>query len=242
MRIAAVTIWVLISFVSLHAAEPMTDADAILKLCDAARERRIASWEKDIRELERLKAEAQKILSSYRRAAVSKRVNRTTEARNGNIIFPSVPAKQAAVAAAAKSVATAENGIARGHELIDKAKAAATRGEVEFVPVLSPRLAVGEVGATTADVEIVQIIDRQNMLVSGQVGGPLAEVRTVWLSGVDTSALADGQSLSLANFTLKVVGNKTYETAIGSTKTVMRLQRLDMEPVFKLAKEKATTK
>lgn len=68
-------------------------------------------------------------------------------------------------------------------------------------------------------VTVMQVVSGSDMLV--KVGG-----RTVWLSGVSTANLADDDRVSVGFRAWYCPGNKTYNTALGSTNTVMHVQTL----------------
>ena len=53
--------------------------------------------------------------------------------------------------------------------------------------------------------------------------------KALWLSGIDTNGLADGEPLGLTT-TFIVSGTKTYNTAIGGSNTTFVLKPIDLQP------------
>jgi hypothetical protein len=89
------------------------------------------------------------------------------------------------------------------------------------VPDLSYQLgAIGRIRALT----VRQIVSPSEMIVVTSKG-PL------WLSGVDTSGLVDGANAAMPE-TFVIDGNRTYETAIGGSKTILHAVAIDLERWF----------
>ena len=93
-------------------------------------------------------------------------------------------------------------------------------------------LKVGQVAYLGKDnrFKITQIIDEKNMLADfygkgypGYWRGGLANPKTIWLKGTDTSNHVDGSKIKIV-IPLKITGTKTYPTAMGSTNTVFVLE------------------
>ena len=97
---------------------------------------------------------------------------------------------------------------------------------------------VGSIGSLTGDVEIVQIVDGQNALVQAYVPetvelsrGPTTAMHKylLWLRGLPTEGLIDGQQVHGVARVLRVVGTKQYNTAAGSKNTVFELEPFDVD-------------
>ena len=70
-----------------------------------------------------------------------------------------------------------------------------------------------------AIVTVTQVLNETEFI--GKVFG-----QTYWIKGVDTKMFTDGKELILTDI-LEVIGNKTYNTAIGGTNTVMQFEVTD---------------
>ena len=74
-------------------------------------------------------------------------------------------------------------------------------------------------------VNVSQIIDNNNFI------GLRSDV---WVKGVNTSSLKDDVGVSLDGMIFYCVGNKKYTTALGSSKTVMEVVRVQSDEVLKV--------
>jgi hypothetical protein len=84
-------------------------------------------------------------------------------------------------------------------------------------------------------VKIFQVVDHENGLVNmyAPSGSNMWEYtpRLVWVSGVDASKYTDDQEGTIKlTGTFFASGTKQYVTPIGATRTVLLLERLDVEP------------
>lgn len=110
------------------------------------------------------------------------------------------------------------------------------------LPIIAS-LNVGQVGTLTS-LHIEQIIDGTNALVSFEdfpPGTPGWLIRsgeglvkhTFWLQGIPTANLADDDDVNVKGRCFRVIGNKTYGTAIGGSRTVMLVEALDADTIDK---------
>jgi len=96
------------------------------------------------------------------------------------------------------------------------------------------KLEVGELGWING-LKIEQIIDANNAIVIIQLetGEPVTNmgvpIRTVWLKGVQTDGLADDKWLTI-NHHFVITGTKTYNTAMGSHKTLYVIEPVILSP------------
>jgi len=79
---------------------------------------------------------------------------------------------------------------------------------------------VGSVFESPEGIEINQIVASDAFIGAD---------REIWLTGVSTKNLADGQILKTRDYIFSCVGNKTYTTAIGGTKTIMEVKLIDTD-------------
>jgi hypothetical protein len=92
-----------------------------------------------------------------------------------------------------------------------------------------PPLAVGAVRSLGGiDIRIDQVIDRRNMLVN--IYGV-----NFWVV-MDTSGFVDDQDVAINCRAAAIIGTKTYETAIGGTRTVFVLKPFDPFAEIKAAR------
>ncbi len=107
------------------------------------------------------------------------------------------------------------------------------------LPFFKPDLKVGDMGVCADTITVDQIVDDENMLVSGNIGverendpGTVdsqdwrTKNQSVWISGVSTKGLVDGQQLKLED-PLEVAGTKRYETTTGAQRTTFLLKALN---------------
>lgn len=92
-------------------------------------------------------------------------------------------------------------------------------------PAMRNPPSVGSIGAWKLNARIIQVIGPDAILAS------LGDA-TVWISGIDTSGMADGQSIRIKPV-LYVNETKRYTSALGAAKTVLaaRPAKLDMQKI-----------
>jgi hypothetical protein len=104
------------------------------------------------------------------------------------------------------------------------------KGEAPYIPFLLRPLTTGKIGRFENPVfKIQQIVDENNMLVRIRIGfedGGIEPYEDLWLQGVPTADLADGNAFE-EDRVYRIVGNRQYDTAIGATKTVMHVEVFD---------------
>ncbi len=141
-------------------------------------------------------------------------------------------ADKGAVIAKKRAIATQENNMSKLNLKLGELK---NSRQLPF-PILPRDLAVGDMGMLAprpqAVLKINQIIDESNMLVICRIGQPLNSVilppeRTVWVHGIDTSRIADGEKAAYIK-PFVVTGTRRYETVTGASKTVYVLEPLDL--------------
>ena len=76
----------------------------------------------------------------------------------------------------------------------------------------------GEYFAASHAIKVDQVVDDSNFRGFGS---------KVWVEGVPTRGIADGDSLAIRGMPFVCVGNKKYDTAIGGTRTVMHIVRVN---------------
>ena len=98
-----------------------------------------------------------------------------------------------------------------------------------------PFLEVGQIAYLQHNLEIIQIIDKQNAIVDfcwtmipekGRTAdsyGSLYRCKTAWLKGISTANLVDGGYIE-TNKPLIVTGTKMYNTSLGGTKTIFLIE------------------
>lgn len=85
----------------------------------------------------------------------------------------------------------------------------------------------GDCGIYPRNMKVVQVVGDGEMLCELTIDG---NDELVWVSGVSTKNLADDDLATVpATMVFIVTGNKSYSTAIGGTKTVMRLHAENMK-------------
>lgn len=94
-------------------------------------------------------------------------------------------------------------------------------------------LAEGKIGLLDNwQFEILQIVDDRNLIITHPRFHPL------WLADFSTKGCVDGEKVRLVGY-LQVKGAKTYETALGTQKTVRRIRFLTHEESAAIEKQKA---
>jgi hypothetical protein len=88
------------------------------------------------------------------------------------------------------------------------------RAEETFVVLRNPSDQLEDAGC----IHIYQIVDEKNFLGAGG---------NVWVEGISTEGLADGRLLNVHGMPFMCVGSKTYSTAIGVSRTVMHIVRVN---------------
>ena len=127
----------------------------------------------------------------------------------------------------------------------------------QFIPQLRRSMKVGDIGrfpTMSGDItqntgyayqyEVLQVVDANNMLVNWttfslalksyqRLGDKVSaeDSFSFWLIG-PTAGFADGSKVSLTD-AYKVIGTEQYATAIGSSKTVFKLEKFDTTEVIK---------
>ena len=78
----------------------------------------------------------------------------------------------------------------------------------------------------------MQIIDKKNMLIGSNKG------QMLWLTDYDTTNWADGQIVpkELGYNVVRIIGTRTYNTAIGGTNTVRVVKIIKIDPLIKAVK------
>ncbi len=66
----------------------------------------------------------------------------------------------------------------------------------------------------SGSISVSQVVDEKNFLGYGS---------SVWVEGISTGGIADGDQLNVHGIPFICVGNKTYKTAIGGSQTVMHI-------------------
>lgn len=97
--------------------------------------------------------------------------------------------------------------------------------------LLDPRLIANDIGELNAPIEIEQIIGPLDMLAKADLLGPdgsWARERRFWLKGFSTTGLDDDATINIEHV-VRVTGNKTYSTASGGSRTVMVVEKIDID-------------
>jgi hypothetical protein len=87
---------------------------------------------------------------------------------------------------------------------------------------------VGSVIGGLTDFDVNEIIDDQSMLIYDW---------RLWVEGVDTTGIADDNNVDLAGQYFEVRGTKKYETAIGGSRTVLHLAKIDLTKALAAAEQ-----
>jgi len=87
-----------------------------------------------------------------------------------------------------------------------------------WIPTLPHPPKVGRFGEWPFDVEVIQVIDKDNMI--GDWAG-----ESVWMR-TSTAGIVDGRTYRSKGKAWKISGTKTYTTAIGGSKTVLFAERV----------------
>lgn len=83
-------------------------------------------------------------------------------------------------------------------------------------------LEVGSMGSWPAAVKVFQVVGPEDMICKFKIN---RSEELVWLSGISTTNLADDDRATIPEaFMLRVIGNKSYTTALGSRKTIMHVK------------------
>ncbi len=70
-------------------------------------------------------------------------------------------------------------------------------------------------------IDVDQVVDEQNFLANSAYRDP------VWVSGVSTKGIADGGRVTVRGMRFVCIGNKTYATAGGGSRTVMHIVQVN---------------
>lgn len=106
-------------------------------------------------------------------------------------------------------------------------------------------LYVGAIGCLDEPIKIVQRVDEQSALVKIDVGarGHNTTKHTVFLQGLNLSDAVDDERIRFTRIPYwKIIGTKTYTTAIGGSKTVYVMEPLSRELHTKTLKRMAEIK
>lgn len=108
------------------------------------------------------------------------------------------------------------------------------RASKDFQPylVLDRPMTIGSVGIPivnnvlyqrmeAASFDVIQVIDSENAILENERAGK------IWISGLDTATLTDESRITI-NEPCLLVGNKTYQTVIGGSKTVLHFELHDL--------------
>jgi hypothetical protein len=85
----------------------------------------------------------------------------------------------------------------------------------------------GEYFAASHNIKVDQVVDEQNFLGFGS---------SVWVEGVSTKGVADEDVLGVRGVLFMCVGNKKYNTAIGGSRTVMHIVRVNPDNTLEILK------
>ncbi len=101
-------------------------------------------------------------------------------------------------------------------------------------PLRQDTLGVGKAGIPMQVLEVIQVIDKNNMLVAsaGRVPsrfGGTERAPTFWLTGISTAQITDGHILRRPKVVMVITGTKQYPTAVGGTKTVFFAEVIDLK-------------
>lgn len=106
---------------------------------------------------------------------------------------------------------------------VEKTLADARSRAKEYKPPLSYDMNVGDVGVCTTGARVVQIINGSTMLVD------FGQAKAI-LHGLPTSKLIDGQSFT-CNDILWIKSTESYETVMGSSKTVLSVYAVSPDEI-----------
>ena len=101
-------------------------------------------------------------------------------------------------------------------------------------PLRQDTLGVGKAGVVMQMLEVMQVIDKNNMLVAAadrvlsRFGGGTERAPTFWLGGVSTAQIADGHKFR-PEVVMVITGTKQYITVAGATKTVFFAEVIDLK-------------
>lgn len=178
------------------------DVEDYVKRCQASRRSHIEQRERDVKSL-------RESLEKAKRSSL----------RNGFALDGAAYLEQSRKDADIKSrqamLVAAEEDLAR---LRDPTQP--IHGDMQYGP---PR--GGDIGRIPGVAKVVQVIDETTMLANVYFLGET----TVWLRGIDTAGVADGQELRIGNkIVFHVSGTKKYETALGASRTVHVVEPIDV--------------
>ena len=100
-----------------------------------------------------------------------------------------------------------------------------------FWPLRQATLGVGKAGLVVETLTVVQVIDKNNMLVAGdKVASRFGTEQgpTFWLAGVPTAQIADGHKFR-PKAAMVITGTKQYTTVAGAIKTVFLAETIDLK-------------
>ena len=114
-----------------------------------------------------------------------------------------------------------------------------SKGKGVYLPSLSRRLSVGEIGvlrqhvpfcAAAQPVKAFQVMDEDTLLI--EIAYSRSDRMICWLDGFSTNGVVDGDRHSGVAALLRVTGTRQYGTAIGGSRTVFVLEPfgLDVDP------------
>lgn len=121
-------------------------------------------------------------------------------------------------------------------------------GKVFHLPLLGRPLGVGDCGIIIGQLEVAQVLDEKSFrgevalypkVLDGTVPLELAQTPVI-VEGFPTAELADGQVIDVPGVWY-CSKNKTYETVIGGTKTVLVLEAVQIEDLKKFLADKGMT-
>lgn len=84
---------------------------------------------------------------------------------------------------------------------------------------------VGWIGRFPRNARILQVLNDHEVIVEANLNG---SDETVWLSGTDTAGLTDDKTVELEQ-PFRLTGTKTYQNALGGSRTVLRAEPFDIE-------------
>jgi hypothetical protein len=140
----------------------------------------------------------------------------------GTAVFTSAAAKE-------KAKASAEAALAKIQEQAKESQA----NIFAFYPRMPDKpLEVDMVGVMRGQFTVLQVIDEDSLIVEWWHSPPSRTRQPLWIDGIDTSKIVDGKEVGLP-MPMDCVGTKRYTTAIGTQKTIYRLQPVPAEELPK---------